>query len=671
VVLALLFALFAATSTEENALDDLFGIFEEQERLDKISSASGRAVALREAPGSNWILDQSTLTTAPGLDLYDMLRTLPGMVPREFSLNHAEANMRLVTSMPDFSTLVVVDGRSMTSDASGAFFDRKLLSLRDIERVELVNGPASTLYGPNALLGVISVQRKKPRREGTRLTFALDGGVATGAPTSSKGPLELLPLGNAYLNLDQGWGSGGIRVSATGTYLPSFGYQNDSGLILREPGRKASGTVDLRQRLAAWELRAQVDAATKRSIYELGDGGITDQQDISGNLTLEREKLAGSDDRLLLNAWVRHAYFVLRPQLSGIALTPFTTHTTALELRAVYALATFHGNSLTLGTQTRLSLVDTSYTLLAPGGQWLLGFFAEDTYHPIQQLVLTAGIRLDITHRFTQGTLVTPSPRASIAWLINERHSLRIDYASALQNPQILDRIGTLVSRDGYPFVVGDPNIKPITIHNFSLAYLGRVGWAALRIEAYVAHVLNTISPFFTRYDSDVFATPDGRPLYQAPGGGRYKYPFYFSNLGPLWIPGALARIDLTPFESLRFFFNYTFVPVDQMHYAGAGVEFRYQRFVLSSQAYFHDQEAEDPTRVVDLPGRFFMNARAAYTFDPAGRVTLALTAMNLFDVRFFAHRFANKAANYGDANTGEHLGPRVWLTLEIRPFGN
>lgn len=635
-----------------------------------ISSASGRAVALREAPGSNWILDQAALGSLPGLDLYDMLRTLPGMVPRELSLNHAEANMRLIASVPDFNSLVVVDGRSVTADASGAFFDRKALTLRDIERVELVNGPVSTLYGPNALLGVISVQRKKPRLEGSRLTFAVDTGIATGAPTSSAGPLDAAPLANAYANLDQGWGSGGLRLSANLTYLPSFGYQTDSGFVLNEPGRKAAGTFDLRQRLGAWELRTQADVMLKRSLYELGDAGVTDQQDYSANVLLEREKIAGSDDRLVLNAWVRHFRLTLRPQLAGIAVTPWDSYVTAMELRGVYALATFYGNSLTVGAQTRLSLLETTYALAYPGTQWLFGVFAEDTYRPVEQLVLTAGVRLDITHRVAESTSVTASPRATVVWLINDRHSLRADYAMAFQTPQAIERIGTLQSSDGYVFVQGDPTLKNMVIHNFSLAWLGRIGWASLRLEAYVAHTVNTIAPAFERWGSDVFETPDGSPLYRAPGGGRYKYPFYFKNLEPYWIPGALARIELKPLEALKLFANYTFVPVNQMHYAGVGAELRVQRFVLSSQAYFHDQEVEEAGDPVDVAGRFFVNARAAYTFDAAGRFTLALTALNLFDVRIFYHRAAGKAAAYGDANTGERLGPRVWLTLEIRPFG-
>ncbi|MCC6806063.1 MAG: TonB-dependent receptor [Deltaproteobacteria bacterium] len=659
-----------ATDDALAGADDLFSIFEEQERVG-IASMSGRVVALREAPGSNWVLDQATLGAVPGLDLYDVLRTLPGMVPRELSLSQNEANMRLLNSVPDMHSLVVLDGRSLTADASGAFFDRKMLTLRDIERVELVNGPASTLYGPNAMFGVISVQRKKPRRQGTKLTFAVDGGFATGSPASSTGPLALAPLASAYVSYDQGWGKGGLRLSVTGMYLPSFGYQNDSGLILQEPGRKVAGTLDIRQSAGAWELRAQLDVAAKRSIYELGDGGRTDQEDYSVNLLAERERLAGADDRLLINASVRHFRVVLRQAFAGIALTSYAMRITAPELRAVYALPSFRNNELTVGAQLRFSVVDATFALQGPPHQMLFGVFAEDTFRPVKPLILTAGVRVDLTHRINDSTGVTASPRASIAWLINDRHSLRVDYATAFRSAQMVERLAAFLSADGYPVIVGNPALKNEVIHNFSLAWLGQIGWATARLEAFVAHTVNNIAPIFERYDSDVFTTDEGRALYRAPGGGRYKYPFYFKNLAYFWIPGAVARIELKPHDALRLFANYTFVPADVMHYAGAGAELRVGRFVGSAQLYFHDQPEQDLSlAIVNIPGRVFMNARAAYTIDAAGRFTIALSAMNLFDVRFFRSLIPGRPIYSGDATTGERNGPRLWLTLELKPFG-
>ena len=123
------------------------------------------------------------------------------------------------------------------------------------------------------------------------------------------------------------------------------------------------------------------------------------------------------------------------PNAAYDPIASFRTDITSFELRSVYALPTFHGNSLTVGAQTRLSLNSASYPLLGPVNQFLTSIFAEDTYRPIRQLVLTAGLRLDNTITFGLPAFreFHVSPRAAVTWLISDEHSLRMEYASAFR----------------------------------------------------------------------------------------------------------------------------------------------------------------------------------------------------------------------------------------------
>jgi hypothetical protein len=191
-----------------------------------------------------------------------------------------------------------------------------------------------------------------------------------------------------------------------------------------------------------------------------------------------------------------------------------------------------------------------------------------------------------------------------------------------------------------------------------------------MRLEAYLSRTLNNSSPEFEPWSSNVFTAPDGRPLYRPPAGGRYKYPFYFGNLDGFWIPGALARLEAKPSESVRLFANYTFVPADVMHFAGIGVDWLTERVKWSTQLYFHDQDAStSPVSWGDIPARIILNSRLQVRLDARGRFTLGLTGMNMLDVRFFYARTPGKPALAGDSSTGERLGPRYWITLEFRPF--
>jgi len=102
------------------------------------------------------------------------------------------------------------------------------------------------------------------------------------------------------------------------------------------------------------------------------------------------------------------------------------------EVRVLYSLPILARNALTVGSQVRLSINDNNF--LGPTGrlQLLAGVFAEDSYRPIQPLILTAGLRLD-TREFMDGRpfrYIAFSPRGSVVWLINEQHSLRLEYAA-------------------------------------------------------------------------------------------------------------------------------------------------------------------------------------------------------------------------------------------------
>jgi hypothetical protein len=66
-----------------------------------------------------------------------------------------------------------------------------------------------------------------------------------------------------------------------------------------------------------------------------------------------------------------------------------------------------------------------------------------------------------------------------------------------------------------------------------------------------------------------------------------------------------------------------------------------------------------------DVAGRVIINARAAYTLDWKGRWTFSLSGENLGDIRFWGERRPGQPKIWGDASTGESLGPRVFAAID------
>ncbi|MCC6810431.1 MAG: TonB-dependent receptor [Deltaproteobacteria bacterium] len=650
----------APTSQPASQPVDIFGFVAEEYAA--ITLGSARTTTLREAPTSVWVIDEKTLRNTAAMSLVDSLRMIPGTLIRDYSLSNPDSGLRFWGGFPDVQTLVLVDGRTMSSD-SIQLYDKTLLNLQDIERIEVVNGPSSTLYGPNAFNGVLSITRRRPPRQGDRATAQIDGGGVVGAELTPGAPYRLLPYTNAYTQYGHGWGSGGVQLSVGAQYTPTFGYHTDSGQILTLPGRRVSAMLDVVQDVNGWNLRLQGDFAYKTGILEIIDGGPNEQLDYAFTFTVEKQRSI-RDDQLTLVTSFRSYTMHYSPRVALPAPSIIFASKT-IETKGTYNLPTFFGNTLAIGVLLRGTLNDCD--AYAPIGKTLLqfGIFAEDNYRPIKQLLITLGLRGDIHVSQGQGNpfqFLSFSPRASIVWLINQEHSLRLEYASASRTPSGTERAATFVGGDGQIFFVGNPNLRDEVVHSVGLSWLGKFRWLSVRLEPYIAYALNLVAPNATAYN-DPTTEYLGQPLYQPEMGGRFKLPFYLGTIETP-IPGAVARIDARPIENLHLFLQYTLVANSIMHVAGFGVDYTWRSFAVSTQVFFHDQAQADPTSPTDVPGRVIVNAKASYWLDAKKRWQVSASVLNLLDIRWFRFRTPGTFAYRGESNSGEAVGPRFWATV-------
>ncbi|SFF34466.1 TonB-dependent receptor plug domain-containing protein [Thermoflexibacter ruber] len=168
----------------------------------EIVSASKKSESIFDAPVAIAAITREEIQQAGALSIMEALRLLPGMIVREVSSGNYDINVRGLNNMPpgsDFyaadnsNTLVMIDNRPIYNYFSGGTFWEALpIDIHDIERIELVRGASSALYGSNAVTGVIHIITRKLNREGF----------------STSGNLEYGSLGT-------------VRASASGGYAPS------------------------------------------------------------------------------------------------------------------------------------------------------------------------------------------------------------------------------------------------------------------------------------------------------------------------------------------------------------------------------------------------------------------------------------------------------------------
>ena len=153
-----------------------------------VVSASKVESTLANAPVTMSVVSAATLATAPSQNFGDILRNVPGVNVIQTSARDVNLSMRQGTSTLATSTLVLLDGRSIYLDFFGfVLWDLVPSNPSDIKQIEVVRGPASAVWGANALTGVVNILTKTPRENPNTTvyfsagTFGTKGGSRQGS----------------------------------------------------------------------------------------------------------------------------------------------------------------------------------------------------------------------------------------------------------------------------------------------------------------------------------------------------------------------------------------------------------------------------------------------------------------------------------------------------------
>ena len=153
-----------------------------------IVSASRSASALIDAPATMTVLPSSVLEASPSQSYADLLRSVPGMNAIQTSARDVNLTSRQATTLLATSQLALVDGRSVYLDFFGMIlWDFVPTNPSDIRQIEVVRGPASAVWGANALTGVVNIVTKSPRETRGNTNVTLSAGLFDRNAGSLKG----------------------------------------------------------------------------------------------------------------------------------------------------------------------------------------------------------------------------------------------------------------------------------------------------------------------------------------------------------------------------------------------------------------------------------------------------------------------------------------------------
>lgn len=129
-----------------------------------ITSLSRQEEPLSKAPASVYIISASDIHRSGAHDLPQALRLAPNLQVAQVDARNYAITARGYNSPFENKLLVLIDGRTIYNPLfSGVFWDVQDVVMEDIERIEVISGPGATIWGANAVNGVINIITRSAR----------------------------------------------------------------------------------------------------------------------------------------------------------------------------------------------------------------------------------------------------------------------------------------------------------------------------------------------------------------------------------------------------------------------------------------------------------------------------------------------------------------------------
>src|ERR1700678_2579206 len=127
----------------------------------QVTSVSKKEQKLSEAGAAVFVIQQEDIRRSGATNIPDLLRLAPGVDVAQIDANRWAISIRGFNDQHADKVLVLIDGRSVYSPSfSGVFWDMVDVPLEDIDRIEVIRGPGGTVWGANAMNGVINILTK-------------------------------------------------------------------------------------------------------------------------------------------------------------------------------------------------------------------------------------------------------------------------------------------------------------------------------------------------------------------------------------------------------------------------------------------------------------------------------------------------------------------------------
>jgi iron complex outermembrane receptor protein len=525
-----------------------------------VVSASKMEQQLVDAPATMTVIGPKQLDVAPSSNFAEILRAVPGLNITQLSARDVNVNSRNATSSLATAQLTVVDGRSVYQDFFGfTMWEFVPSNLDEIKQIEAIRGPASAVWGANAMNGVINVITKSPREMlGTTVTFGAGSmNREVNGDGASAGSLFYV-RGTFADAVNERWS---YKVSAGGSTMDAF--PRPTGLIPNGGTTSYPNYVNEGSTQPKLDVRVDYDFAEPgRKLTFAGGTAGTDGMMHTGigpfrihsGATMSYWKAAYTKNAFKLQAFMNFLHgeatnvVSVDPAGNPIGLD-FDTTTTDVEIGDSRIAGSKH--VLTYGGNLRFN--HFNLTIAPPkDSRTEGGGYVQDEFLISQWMRVVAGFRVD---KFTSINDAVFSPRVAVVVKPAADQSVRASYNRAFRAPSMVhNQLNTVVATAiplGLisPFygsaiymlpttATGNKDLTEEYVDAFEVAYT-----ASIRGRATVS-----AAGFYTKYQDGIYFTTVETWQTAPPG---------FPGLGQ--IPGSAIWANFLAQSGLQFPKTYTY----------------------------------------------------------------------------------------------------------------
>ena len=383
----------------------------------EITSVSKRGEPLSDAAAAVYVITREEILNSGARTLPDILRLAPNLQVAQITASSFAITARGFNGPAASKLLVLIDGRSVyTPYHSGVSWDVQDVLPEDIERIEVISGPGATLWGANAVNGVINITTRKA------------GDTQDGSLRVGGGNLE--QRGSVQYG-----GQAGNEV-AYRAYVDSFHYGDDltaTGTNAQDAWHKSQGGFRLDWMPSGDLVTLQGDLYTgSEDQFQSADEAV------SGHNLLTRWNHSFSEASSLQ---VQAYYDYNKSEIPNVGFDELNTY----DLDVQHAFAWGSRQSIVWGGGVRTEednfptvLSNTQLLLFSPTQRTLnySNAFLQDTISLSRTIKLIVGTKYE-HDAYTRGE---PLPNARLSWKVSDNNLLWVAVSRAVRAPSRLDR---------------------------------------------------------------------------------------------------------------------------------------------------------------------------------------------------------------------------------------